>query len=263
MSIVLITGDHPRHKFFANSLINTSLVRGWICETRESFIPVTPKDITSNQKKLFKNHFALREKIENEFFDFTEVNKCKKINVTLDKLNSEATVSFIRELEPRLVLSYGCHKLSEDLIINSKSKFWNTHGGLSPRYRGAITHFWPSYFLEPQMTGITLHETTSKIDGGDIIFQTIPEMVSGDGLHMLAARSVLTYTELLKNKLMKLDFNSLPNGVPQKTGGRIFKASDWRPEHLEVIYDKYGDKIVDLYISGAISRNLPELISVI
>ena len=66
------------------------------------------------------------------FFDFTEVNKCKKINVTLDKLNSEATVSFIRELEPRLVLSYGCHKLSEDLIINSKSKFWNTHGGFLP-----------------------------------------------------------------------------------------------------------------------------------
>ena len=132
MSIVLITGDHPRHNFFANSLIKTGLVKGWICETRESFIPVVPNDITSNQKKLFVNHFALRERIENEFFNLKEVYECRKMNVTLDELNSEATVRFIRELEPNLVLSYGCHKLNEGLINNSKSKFWNTHGGFPP-----------------------------------------------------------------------------------------------------------------------------------
>tara|TARA_A100001011_G_scaffold312249_1_gene329568 strand:+ start:367 stop:1158 length:792 start_codon:yes stop_codon:yes gene_type:complete len=263
MSIVLITGDHPRHKFFANSLINASLVKGWVCEKREEFVPVAPNDITSNQKKLFKKHFVLREKVENDFFNYTEVNRCKKMNVALENLNSESTAKFIRELEPSLVLSYGCHKLSKELIDKSKSKFWNTHGGLSPRYRGVITHFWPSYFLEPQMTGITLHETTSKIDGGDIIFQSIPEMVSGDGLHILAARSVMTFTKLLEKRLMKLDFDNLPSGVSQKSAGRIFKASDWRPEHLEVIYDKYEDKVVDLYTSGSISRTLPELISVI
>jgi hypothetical protein len=32
---------------------------------------------------------------------------------------------------------------------------WNIHGGLSPWYRGAITHFWPSYMLEPQLTGMS------------------------------------------------------------------------------------------------------------
>ena len=35
----LITGDHPRHKYLANKLINEGIVQYWVIETRESFIP--------------------------------------------------------------------------------------------------------------------------------------------------------------------------------------------------------------------------------
>lgn len=263
MSILLITGDHPRHEHFVKNLSSTNLITGWIRENRENIIPPIPKNINRNLITLFNHHFSLRKRAEDEFFlDFKNINVPMK-NVNKDNLNSKETIEFIKKIKPNLVISYGCHKISNNLIKASNCKFWNTHGGLSPWYKGVITHFWPSYFLEPQMTGLTLHETSDELDSGNIIFQTVAEMKKGDGLHQLACRSVCGFTEKLKNTLTKLDFTNLPNGAPQLTGGKTFKATDWRPEHLDVIYNKFDDSIVDLYLSKKITNKNPKLISVL
>ena len=66
---------------------------------------------------------------------------------------------------------------------NLKGYKWNIHGGLSPWYRGGVTHFWPSYLLEPEYTGMTLHELTNDIDGGGIIHQNISSLNIKDGIH--------------------------------------------------------------------------------
>ncbi len=263
MSIVLITGDHPRHKFFVNEMLETGLISGWIAESREEFIPETPVNLNKKTKELFKYHFDQRAKWENEFFSSTDISSVSSLEVNKDSLNSNETIQFINSKAPKLVISYGCHKLESNLIENIPAKFWNSHGGLSPDYRGVTTHFWPSYFLEPQMTGMTLHETTDKIDGGALIFQSCAPLTSGDTLHMLACRTVQNYSYELRVKLTTLDLDNIPQGEIQKTSGRIFKGSDWRPEHLSLIYDLYEDKIVDLAISGEILGRIPNLISVI
>ena len=61
----------------------------------------------------------------------------------------------------------------------------------------------------------------------------------------------------------KLNFDELPSGMIQKSSGKIFRSSDWRPDHLKIIYEQYQDKIVDLTISKEISGRIPKLISVI
>jgi folate-dependent phosphoribosylglycinamide formyltransferase PurN len=263
MSILLITGDHPRHNFFATSLMETGLICGWVKEVREPFLPVPPSDISKNLQSLYKHHFEERERVEMEFFSKNTKASVPQLNTTVLDLNSEKTINFIKHLKPNLVISYGCHKLTSNLINATSAVFWNTHGGLSPEYRGVTTHFWPSYFLEPQMTGMTLHETTDHLDGGSIIFQTSPPMVAGDTLHQLAARSVREYTKALANKIESIDFNHLPQGILQKGTGRVFNSSDWRPEHLSVIYEYYEDKIVDAVLAGKLTGRKPQLISVI
>lgn len=262
MSIVLITGNHPRHQYFVNSLSTTGLIHGWIRERRENIIPLAPKNISKDLSNLFNHHFALRKKFENQFFQEIQNINLPTIEIDKENLNSKDTVSFINKIKPDLVISYGCNKISNQIIEASNCKFWNTHGGLSPWYRGVITHFWPSYFLEPQMTGLTLHETSETIDGGNILFQTSAEMMKGDGIHQLASRSVLGYIKKLKENIAQLDFKNLPEGKPQQSNGKLFKASDWRPEHLQVIYNQFDDSIVDLYLSGEISKKKPKLISV-
>lgn len=261
--ICLITGDHPRHKFFAEELISTGLVCSWVIEEREELIPAPPAEINLELKQLFVHHFNERHRIEHSFFHLDYKNnlipiyKVDKIN-----LNSENTIKFIKQFNPKLVISYGCHMLDNKFLNSMSADFWNTHGGLSPQYRGTITHFWPSYFLEPQMTGMTLHQTSSHLDAGEIIFQTAAPMIAGDTLHQLAARNVKYYVEQLKCKLLNLNMNKIPKGYKQKNYGRVFKSSDWRPEHLKLIYEVYEDRIVDAVLNGQITGKEPKLISI-
>lgn len=263
MSIVLITGSHPRHHYMVSSLLDTGLVTGWVKEIRESFVPAAPDNIPHDLQTLFTHHFENREEAEHRFFGAKQSISVKTLDVTAESLNDKETQSFVSSCNPSLVISYGCHKLEPSFLQTVQATFWNTHGGLSPDYRGVITHFWPSYFLEPQMTGMTLHETTDAIDGGGIIHQTAASMVAGDNLHALAARAVKEYVEDLQAKLTKIDFNNLPDGIHQKTSGRIFKSADWRPEHLRHIYETHNDRIVDAVISGELTGRIPRLVSAI
>lgn len=266
MSIVFITGNHPRHFHFAETLAQAGLLSGLVIEERTAFVPTPPVGLSSSLQELFSRHFRLREEAEAEIFQDQskitgEVPTCF---VTKESLNELDTIKFVQSCHPKIVLSYGCNKIGRGFMEQVEATFWNSHGGLSPQYRGTITHFWPSYFLEPQMTGVTLHETSNHIDGGGIIHQTGAVMVAGDGLHQLAGRTVKNYTQDLVCQLKKLDLDKpLPQGIKQKGYGKVFLNSDWRPEHLPWIYETHQDRIVDLALSGAITGKQPNLISVL
>ena len=265
MSMIVITGDHPRHKYLANQLAKAGLLSGWIIEQRKPFIPETPTGLSDNLSRLFKLHFQRREEAEEHFFGNPKVpSELRILKVTPQTLNDFETISFIQKIAPKLVLSYGCHKLSDEMISASGTTFWNTHGGFSPQYRGVTTHYWPSYMLEPQMTGVTMHETTSHIDGGAIIHQNAAlELHASDGLHDLAARTVKAYADEIP-ALLKITLQGLlPVGQPQKTSGKIWIGSDWRPEHLPLIYDLYEDRISAAALSGDITGRIPNCVSLL
>ncbi len=264
MSIVAITGDHPRHTYLVSCLKNAGLLSGWVRETRESFVPKAPNDLNARLTELYNLHFERREEAEQRFFGDSDVERLNPYLVERSQLNSSAVIEFIRSRSPRVVISYGCHKLSAEMRESVGSVFWNTHGGLSPQYRGVITHFWPSYMLEPQFTGMTLHETTDHLDGGAVIHQTAARLVKGDGLHDLCARTVKAYADeisgLLKNAL---DKSVLPRGLSQANTGKLWTMDDWRPEHLGLIYETYGDRIVDRVLDGTLKGRTPKLTSVL
>ena len=264
MGICLITGSHPRHRYLANSLYSSGKIVGWVIEEREEFVPRPPEGLDRSLSDLFVHHFSERERIENEVFAVGSGEfDAPVLSVSKDSLNDDVTSRFVADLNPKLVISYGCHKLSRDFMARVGCRFWNVHGGLSPEYRGVITHFWPSYFLEPQMTGVTLHETTDFLDAGAIVFQTAASLVRGDTLHRLAARNVEHFASQLGRKLRELELADIPLGVEQKGYGKVFMARDWRPEHLRVIYEVYDDGIVDAVLDGRISGRTPELVSVL
>lgn len=263
MSVVIITGDHPRHCYFAQSLCQSGQVAGIIYEKREPFMFADTYGVTdAHLSHLVKYHFDKRAEAEDNFFGSAiQTKDVPTLNVTLDELNGPKSIKFLQELKPSLVISYGCHKLSSKLMgCVPNCRFWNTHGGLSPDYRGTTTHFWPSYMLEVQMTGMTLHETTDKLDGGDIIFQTGYKLTKDDTLHMVACRTVQDYSKLLSSFLQRLDYNNLPPGIFQKHTGKLWMSSDWRPEHLYLIYDIYKDNIVNLTMQGELAGRTPKLI---
>lgn len=260
MRIVFLTGSHPRHAYVARSIEKSGFLVGLVIEKREEFVPSAPDALKQNTKILFNRHFSDRQASEMKFFKDATLPNVKIKNVELSELNSIETANFINKLKPDLLISYGVHKLNSEFLNSIKSKYkWNVHGGLSPWYRGVITHFWPSYFLEPQMTGMTVHELTQDIDGGRLIHQSLAELVSGDGIHDLSCRAVFSLGSEMKDLLDIVKNNKLKESQTQNTTGRIWRSVDWQPSHLHLIYDYYDNKIVDHFLSGSFDKKEPKI----
>ena len=261
MKIVFLTGSHPRHAYMARSFARTGHLAGLVIEHREAFVPEPPDGLRPDTAALFRRHFGDRYMTEAKHFGPGVLPDVARRDVELAELNTQATVDFINGLQPDVVFSYGVHKLTSQTLSGLQARLkWNIHGGLSPWYRGVITHFWPSYFLEPQMTGMTVHELTEDIDGGSLIHQSAAALVPRDGIHDLACRAVLSLGEELGDLIAVVKNQRLSTPQRQTTTGRIWRSSDWRPEHLHPVYEHHANRIVDLYLEGAFHRQAPKLV---
>ncbi len=246
---VILTGDHPRHKFLVNSFCKIFKEITWIIQKREQIIPEINKDLSIEFQKLEKIHFEKRKKAEDEFFinnvDYNIDNSVKEIiKINQEDLFNGKLNIILDSKKIELFISYGCSKIPNKVLDKISGYKWNVHGGLSPWYRGAITHFWPSYMLEPEYTGMTLHELTSNIDGGNVIHQSISELNPDDGIHQNACRVVRSFSNELPT-LIHHNFkrNKKINAIKQISTGRIWTKKMWSPLNLKLIYHFYDDKI--------------------
>lgn len=259
MKLVFFTGNHPRHAFMARTLAATGHLAAIIRETREAFVPQPPAELTDDMKALFRHHFDMRDSCEHKHFGDAEWPDAPILSIAPEECNSQEVRAYLREHKPDLLLTYGCHMLDDETLACAPGERWNTHGGLSPWYKGAITHFWPSYMLEPQMTGMTVHILTNQLDAGDVVHQSVAELVRGDGLHDLSCRAVAALAKDLPPLIERLAAGKEIIKKSHKTSGKLWPSRDWRPEHLRWIYEVHGDRIVDDYLDGKISNREPKL----
>lgn len=261
MKILLLSGNHRRHYYLAHKLAETGFLTGIVIENREEFLPTCPPDLPKDTERLFIHHFAKRKDSENLFFGeySSSPSDIDTLIIERQELNGPKVADFIDGIAPDILLSYGVHKLTEETLAHAQGERWNVHGGLSPWYRGVITNFWPSYFLEPQKTGMTVHDLTADIDGGDVVHQVAAPLVSGDGLHDIACRAVTALGEDLPKIIERLRAGKPIQKRKPRTTGRIWRSVDWRPAHLHLIYEVYGDRIVDRYLSGEFGGTEPKL----
>ena len=239
--ITLIIGNHPRHFYLASKIQKFINIETLIVEKRENFL--------QNDKKLTnleKIHFKKRSEAEYSFFGNLNEKDIQTSNVCFvnrEDLNNGNLEKILKDKENFNLISYGCHKLDNKILKKFKFNKWNIHGGLSPSYKGCITHFWPSYLLEPEFTGMTLHKLTSDIDGGEIIHQTVVNLNKDDGIHENAARCVKEFSDNIGNYLKNVNFEKELKGISQKTSGRVWTTKMWSPQLLDVVYNHFEDKI--------------------
>lgn len=263
MRVVLLTGSHPRHFYIVNQLIKTGQIVGHVVEKREEFVPQPPSNISDLDKENFIRHFKDRDDSEHRFFkeDSVVKERIPTLNVTLEELNSENTIEWIKSFNADLIISYGVHKLTDQLISESAKHAWNIHGGLSPWYKGNITLFWPFYNLKPNWAGMTIHQLTAKLDGGGVVHHSVPTLEYGDGIHDVASKAVIQVAEDLKNMLLKIKIEDVQY-VKQKGNGKLFTSQDWQPQHLRVIYNLFDNDIVDKYLDGDLPHVEPNLVNI-
>ncbi len=264
MRLVVVCGSHPRHLYVTRRILETGMVVGVVYMKREKMVDETPADLSGHLRELYEHHFKLRQDMEDKYFGNPNVydisDDVPVLEIERDELNEPKVEMFIKKVSADCLFSYGPDLFKENILNCVDGFALNLHGGLSPWYKGDATMFWPFYFLEPNFVGTTLHYITMKIDAGNIVHQTVPILEHGDCMHEVACKAVVCAADDCYNVFRCIDQYGKPEGIKQKGNGKLFLGRDWRPEHLQVIYDLYDDKIVDMYLNGALRPKEPNLI---
>lgn len=256
MQVSFMCGSHPRHLYVANELYKAGFLKALVIEKRESFNPRPNPTWSDKDKELFINHFKIREESENLFFCGVDITSLKNnvpfLEVTMNDLNSENTLRFLNDNKSDILLTYGVHKISEQIIECYQDRSFNIHGGLSPEFKGCTTMFWPFYLLRPNWAGMTVHRLSKRLDGGDILHQSVPTLEYGDRMHDVANKAIVKLCRDLCLILKSIKNCSEIKTLSQSRNGKLWISEDWTVSHLHLIYDYYNDKIVDKYLNGEI-----------
>lgn len=256
MKILWIGGSHPRHLYYINKIARDYPIAAALIQKRESMLPAPPTGLQGLAKGLWHQHFQERDEAEYRYFGNQSYPDTNILEVLPENLESDKAVMFVKAYDPDIVLIFGCGMIRGELAKVLPEMTINLHLGLSPRYRGAATLFWPFYFLEPQWAGCTFHKIVHEPDAGDILHQCRPVLRRGDGIHDVACKAVVHAA----GEMRRLLYNYPQWKFRKQTStGKNFLASDFKPQHLYMIYDKYDNDIVDHYLDGELPGREPKL----
>lgn len=259
LKIVWIGGNHLRHLYFLSQIQKNYSISAAIIQQREEMIPTPPIYIDEHDKENFIRHFEVRDKTEKKYFGIQTID-CQKLYIAKDELNSQKTIDFINLIKPDIVLLFGCDLIKDPLYSRLPRNTINLHGGLSPRYKGTATMFWPFYFMEPNHVGSTFHHIVSEPDAGEIVHQTVPKLERSDGIHDVACKTIVESAKEMTRLLEIYEHKRNWQVYKQKGSGRNFRQSDFRAEHLRIIYDLFNDDMVKFFLDGRIKPMKPNLV---
>lgn len=264
MNVVLFSGSHNRHLYLHQALTLRFNIVGIVLMERENVNPVADASWPERNIELFNEHFRKRSIIETKYFGHLSdsvFNGLNLITINRSELNSEKVKEFVTTLNADVAVIFGVDIIKDPVF--SILPVWkiNVHLGLSPWYKGAATLFWPFYYLEPQYSGATIHLIAPKADAGEILHHSIPELVDGHTMHEHSANVVVKATLDIIDILEKVK-----NGVnivkhKQRSSGKLFLEKEFRPEHLEVVYNLHNDDIIGKYLRGYFTKRNLNLIS--
>ena len=259
MKYMIVAGDHPRHRHVIEALLPQ--IRGEVdllIYTREALEPVPPNSTGERLTHLWRKHFELRTAVEAQYFGREPTESLAPLFASTTRASSSDFNIILGGLLAANnfdgLLSVGPGMILESTLDLLPAKSYNLHLGLSPRYRGSATLFWPSYFLEPEFSGTTLHRFSKTPDSGDIVHQT--GLVIRDTSWNVHESSAETITQALPeiSDVLASAFSSRSLKVrPQPGAGKTFLTTDFRPEHLVSIYETYEGSPLS-FISNEIQR---------
>lgn len=128
--------------------------------------------------------------------------------------NSKACHELLDRFQPEIIVVYGTAIIKPPTIRKAGKAILNMHTGISPRYRGTDTAFWPLHNEEPEWVGVTIHHLDEGIDTGPILRTGKPEFAADDDDLSLFAKCVEVgaglYIDVLRDALA-----GVYNGQPQ------------------------------------------------
>jgi len=129
-------------------------------------------------------------------------------------INGDDVERRLAELAPDVLIVHGTALLKEN-ILKTAPNAWNLHWGLSPYYRGTNCTDWAMLLWDVLNIGVTIHELSSRIDGGDVIAQARPQIEPADTVYSINAKLSKCGTDLIVRAIDELAEGRTPPASPQ------------------------------------------------
>lgn len=251
IKIVILTNSQLRHQFVrkAIALEDDIKVLRTYCESTDGSVLDHVRE-EGDEVKL--RHLEARAESEDDFFrpfvDYTPDHSNPK-EIPNGEINDEQYYEEIVDLDPDLLVAYGCSIIEDPLLSEYEGRFLNVHLGLSPYYRGTGTNFWPLVNGEPEYVGATFMHLDAGVDTGDIIHQIRARVKPDDTPHQIGNRLIADMVQPYREIIRK--FGDLENmeqpGTPDNE--HYYTMSDYSTEATKQLYKNFDDGLVDDYLA--------------
>lgn len=251
--IVILTGTELRHEFFRKfmSSHNDIHVLKSFCESPDGNL-VEFVENESSINDLRRQHLKIRELVEKDFFEVFCSNFKDLSNPVFIKkgtINNDEHVKKIIELNPDLIISYGCSIIKSNLITHFKNKFINIHLGLSPYYRGSGTNYWPFVNNELQFIGTTFMYIDEGIDTGHIIHQVRANINHNDSIHQIGNRLIKDTSKECVRLIRAFHNVEIMDQIKiKKEDVKYYRKKDFTEESLHKAYNNCSNESIDKYL---------------
>ncbi|EMA61292.1 formyl transferase [Halorubrum distributum JCM 13561] len=256
VDVVILTNSQLRHQFVRKAIAlhdDINILQTYCESTNGSTIDRVREE--GDEVKL--RHLESRAESEDDFFrhfvDYTPDNSNHK-EIPNGDINDEQYYEEIVDLNPDLLVAYGCSIIEDPLLSEYEGRFLNVHLGLSPYYRGTGTNFWPLVNGEPEYVGATFMYLDAGVDTGDIIHQIRARVKPGDTPHQIGNRLIADMVGPYREIITK--FGDLSDIEQPETpdNEHYYTMSDYSTEATQQLYENFDDGLVDDYLADQDER---------
>lgn len=256
VSVVLITGNELRHRFFAHQCSAGFNLKHVFFEQKanvhEQF------NIDANDKEIVSAHFKLRTASEQSYFSsYENVDGLPHSFISNGESNSAFVFDMIKKINPAYIILFGSSLIRDPLLSAFQNRVVNIHLGLSPYYRGSGTNFWPLVHGKPECIGATIHLATSIVDAGAILQQLRPQVSSNDSVHDMGNKTIIAAAEILPLVVDLYENNEIQPVLQTTADGFVCKRKDLTAPDIELLYKNFDGGMIKEYLYDQEKRNEP------
>jgi folate-dependent phosphoribosylglycinamide formyltransferase PurN len=251
--VVVLTGSERRHDFMRMVIAaadGVDVVRSYCESTTGSALEKAHE--SGSQIRI--DHLERRANVEDDFFGpFVRhaTDRSNPVAVPRGDINDDEYYEAITDLDPDLLVAYGCSLIDDPLLSAYEDRFINLHLGLSPYYRGTGTNFWPLVNGEPEYVGATFMHIDAGVDTGDVIHQLRARVNPGDGPHQIGTRLIAdaaaVYPAIIR------EFEELPDvdhpASISDEEANYYRSSDYSEDATAQLYENFEAGMVEEYLA--------------
>lgn len=254
--IVILTRDSLRHSYIRKALgvaDGIDVLRTY-CETSGSDLL---QEARENDEQIKIEHLERRNRSENDYFaPFVNLapDYSNPVDIPGGSINDEKYYEEIINLDPDLLVAYGCSLIKDPLLSEYEGRFLNVHLGLSPYYRGTGTNFWPLVNNEPEYVGATFMHIDEGVDTGEIIHQLRARVRPDDGPHDIGNRLISDVGQVYPELVRSFEDLHSVEQPPDPDEEQYYRSADYNSDATKQLYENFEDRMIERYLEEQENR---------